>query len=287
MKVKHELITYDTIEVPIKWIHHSANHSTRSIAPHWHSSLELFYMRSGTNHEIKIEGMTYETYPGMVLVVNSAEVHSIVPKYDKELDAMTFVISYELLASLIPNYTYKRFITEPSAIFSKACKKSEALSGCLEKLYFSVRSEENDLKKLEILKDTYKLIYLLVKDWMVEVDAPHFGYQIPGKGVRLHEIVSYIESHYHEDLTTSCLAETFNVSISFLQKLFKDNLDISLMAFVNSIRVQKAHHLLIHTDMPISLISSRTGFPSEKAFRLAFKSRFNETPQRYRSKNRK
>ncbi|MDF0479763.1 AraC family ligand binding domain-containing protein [Vagococcus sp. PNs007] len=109
MKVKHELITYDTIEVPIKWIHHSANHSTRSIVPHWHSSLELFYMRSGTNHEIKIEGMTYETYPGMVLVVNSAEVHSIVPKYDKELDAMTFVISYELLTSLIPNLYLQTF----------------------------------------------------------------------------------------------------------------------------------------------------------------------------------
>lgn len=288
MTVAHEIITYEDKEIPIKWIQHGKNHSTIEIPPHWHSSLEIFYMRSGKNHEITIDGHKYVTYPNMVLLVNSAEVHSILPKYDEGLEAVTFLISYELLSRLLPTYTNKRFIREPFKDYDSKCEKQKRLSNCLESLYFAVSSEAGDLKKLQILKETYRLVYLLAKDWMIDSEVADFGYKMPGKGVRLYEIVSYIEGHYQghyqEELSTQSIAETFNVSVSFLQKLFRQHLDTSLMAFVNSIRVQNAYYLLMHSDLPISTIAIRTGFTSDKAFRVAFKKRFNEPPLNYRFK---
>lgn len=48
--------------------------------------------------------------------------------------------------------------------------------------------------------------------------------------------------------------------------------------------MKRAEELLLHTAMPISIITEQIGYNDQFAFSTAFKKYYGESPQRYRSR---
>jgi AraC-like DNA-binding protein len=91
---------------------------------------------------------------------------------------------------------------------------------------------------------------------------------------------SYIESHLHENFTSTKLTTITGCSKTQLYRVFKRHHNCTPLAFVQSKRLQKARELLQQNDVQYSVshIASLCGFNHLGRFAQAYKQAFNEKP---------
>jgi len=98
--------------------------------------------------------------------------------------------------------------------------------------------------------------------------------------VRAYE---YIENHFAEQsLSLTFLGELFDVSSSYLSKLFKEKYRISIPDFITRIRIDNAKMQLRSTQYSIGKIAEENGFLSSSVFIKTFKKLEGITPGIYR-----
>jgi AraC-like DNA-binding protein len=77
------------------------------------------------------------------------------------------------------------------------------------------------------------------------------------------------------------------ISPSYLSRLFKEEMSMSFVDYINQIRIEKAKYLLINSDIPVKDIGYQTGFYSMQNFFRVFKKLTYITPGNYRQINQK
>lgn len=99
--------------------------------------------------------------------------------------------------------------------------------------------------------------------------------------------ISYIENHYHEEISIDTLAKMAGVSERHFSRLFRDVYHTSPGQYLLQYRVQKAGQLLDYTDMPISEIAYQCGFNDSNYFSRQFHKIYNCSPRQFRKNHRK
>ncbi len=84
------------------------------------------------------------------------------------------------------------------------------------------------------------------------------------------------------NLNNSIIADKLNISPSYLSKLFKNQKNISLLDYLNQVRLSYAKKFLKETSLTVEEIASKTGFISNSALTKAFKKYEGITPGSYR-----
>lgn len=96
----------------------------------------------------------------------------------------------------------------------------------------------------------------------------------------------YICTHYKEQISLAMVADSLNVTPSYLSDLFHKSIGEPYTKFLTRIRMEQA--LLILRSNPnekIYKIAEKTGFVSSKHFNAVFKKYYGFTPTEYISKN--
>jgi transcriptional regulator GlxA family with amidase domain len=83
--------------------------------------------------------------------------------------------------------------------------------------------------------------------------------------------------------TLSTLAEVAGMSRSVFAERFVTALGESPMEFLKTLRLGRATHLLLRTDLPVKNIASRVGYSSRSSFTRAFLARYGAAPARFRT----
>lgn len=96
--------------------------------------------------------------------------------------------------------------------------------------------------------------------------------------------IDYIYNHLHYKITLKELAETAELSESYLSKLFKKELGVTISQYITQKRVEAAENLLKYSDYSCTEISNYLCFSSESYFIQVFKSYTKMTPKEYRNK---
>jgi AraC-like DNA-binding protein len=99
---------------------------------------------------------------------------------------------------------------------------------------------------------------------------------------RVLKILQMIQSqplHRIEDL-----AREFNLSHSRLEHLFKQETGVSLGQLLTEQKLERAAHLLLHTNMRIKEIAHGVGYEHTSSFIRAFERHFRQAPHLYRQK---
>ncbi|NMB98191.1 MAG: helix-turn-helix transcriptional regulator [Clostridiaceae bacterium] len=104
-----------------------------------------------------------------------------------------------------------------------------------------------------------------------------------GNSFVIKQVLQYINSKYAETITLKELAKAGAVSMTHLNKIFKEAFNISPMQYTNNFRLEKAKELMMYSDFNISQISELVGFSSIHYFSRYFKKRENISPSEYRS----
>ncbi len=110
--------------------------------------------------------------------------------------------------------------------------------------------------------------------------------------VRKNDIISksvvqctdYIYKHLQERITLQDLAAYTQLSESYLSRLFKKNLGVSVSDYIRMKKIEKAENLLKYSDYSYIEIANYLSFSSQSHFIQAFEKQVGLTPKKYRDK---
>ena len=98
------------------------------------------------------------------------------------------------------------------------------------------------------------------------------------------QCVDYIYSNIKERITIADLAAYTGLSESYLSRVFKQNLGVSISDYIREKKIEKATHLLKYSDKPIIDIANYLSFSSQSHFIQIFESFTGLTPKKYRDR---
>jgi AraC-like DNA-binding protein len=104
-------------------------------------------------------------------------------------------------------------------------------------------------------------------------------------GILVKQACAYIQQNYTRSFSLIELAETIGVSKSYLSRIFKKDMGISLWDYLNRLRNQKARELLLLTDESIYVIATRVGYEDVGYFSRVFREITGCSPRAYRQQS--
>ena len=91
-------------------------------------------------------------------------------------------------------------------------------------------------------------------------------------------VVQYLKSYYTFPLSLDKISDHFYVSKTYLAYIFKKTYGMTVMEYLNKIRLEEAQYHLHSSDMTVSDIAAATGFVNASYFARAYKKYFGRTP---------
>ncbi len=102
---------------------------------------------------------------------------------------------------------------------------------------------------------------------------------------KVKEAIQFVLQNYRHQITLTGLAKDIGISPDHLSATFKKNMGISLIKFINSVRIRAAKNLLCSSDLPMFDIMEKTGFKTEPHFYTCFRKIEGITPGNFRASN--
>lgn len=99
------------------------------------------------------------------------------------------------------------------------------------------------------------------------------------------QIELYIEEHIKEAITQDDLCKKLAISKTTLYTIMMNNVSMSLTAYLQKLRMEKARLLLCNTQLKIKAISESVGINDYNYFSRLFKKTYHQTPSNYRKSN--
>jgi len=97
--------------------------------------------------------------------------------------------------------------------------------------------------------------------------------------------IELMENHVAEPLELKQLAELVGLGVRQLNRLFKQKLGVSTIAFYRNLRLSIAENLILQSRLSITDVAMATGFISTAHFSSTFKARYGVAPSVLRSQN--
>ena len=97
-------------------------------------------------------------------------------------------------------------------------------------------------------------------------------------------VILYMHDHLTESISVQQLADMVYVSKSFLSRAFKQKTGLSLMEYLNSLRMEAAKAMLVASNLNTEEIAYQTGYHSTKFFYRAFRAYTGMSTREYRKK---
>ncbi len=272
----------------IKLFHYTSKRHTRGAT--WHDRLELFLPLDG-RARFRMGEQEVELQRGDLLVVDNLKLHHVVdfPGFDTRVVVISFLpeFVYSLgspshdYAFLLPFYSkVERRPHIMRAGDSAAEAVHEALGRLLE-CYFAGAAQPfyQAGSKVFLLQALY---HLAAHFRASEVLKWEFMRQ-QQRSLRLKKLFDHINARPAEKLSVSAAARLVGMNAPQFMKTFKRVAGMTLVAYLNHVRLASAARLLRETDRSIAQIASEAGFSDQSYFDKRFKRAFGRTPKEFRA----
>ena len=98
----------------------------------------------------------------------------------------------------------------------------------------------------------------------------------------INSITRFIQEHLAEEISLSVLSEEFHMNPQYISQLFKNEIGVGFLAYLTSIRMEKAKKLLLSTSLSIGEVAEQSGYGDYRVFTKVFKKSEGITPSQYR-----
>ncbi len=104
-----------------------------------------------------------------------------------------------------------------------------------------------------------------------------------GDRMRMEVLLQYIHQHaVSEEFSLSAMAEHFRLSPSWLSHYFSNNMHMTLIEYVNRLKMDVAKDMLKDSDIGLDELAKNLGYASTSSFIRSFKNIVGMTPGKYR-----
>lgn len=276
---KHEIITPDN-HLPA-WIYLHEGNAASYIEPHWHSSVEIGYTISGHITNFFIDGQSYTTSAGTILVTNTMDLHSIrvFKDFDTEQKALTVIFPYQLIKNYKADIGHYRFNINHPEIFSQ--KQKEAYLQLQEKLDLiaALHHSDDNLSKTIIL---LRILQILLENFLEKQTMTINKRQAVKDKERLQEIKTYIEEHFQADISLKDIANVCFLSKEHLSRFFKKQMGVTVFWYINYIRAKEVKKMLNETSETATQVALSCGFSGLRTMDRALRKIYGQSSRAIR-----
>lgn len=95
-------------------------------------------------------------------------------------------------------------------------------------------------------------------------------------------VMEHLSTHYAEPISLDTLSQLTGYTPQYLSSLFSEEAGMSIQACLQRVRVERACHLLSHTERSIAEISAAVGYQDTRHFSKIFRRYCSISPRDYR-----
>ena len=99
---------------------------------------------------------------------------------------------------------------------------------------------------------------------------------------RLAAVDEHIRAHFHRRVPLVELTRIAGISVAQLERYCKRVFQLTPRQMIQQVRLEHAHRLLLHSELPITEVALQCGYTDHSAFTRQFKSSTGFTPRQYR-----
>ena len=265
--------------------HYSSRQHTRGST--WHRRLELFLPLDGPTI-FRMGDQDVNLVAGDLLVVDNLKLHHVVDFDGFDTRALVVTFLPEFVYSLgSPSYDYAFLLP----FYPAQARRPRVLSlpvqadaaAALERLVGSwPAGVESALQRAGCRAFLLELLFEVARRFPTsELQQWEFLRQ-QQRTLRLKPLFDHVSEHYAERLTVGRAAALVGMSQPQFMKTFKKAAGMTLMAYLNHVRLANGSRLLRETSLTIAEIASAVGFSDQSYFDKRFKRAFGRTPSSFR-----
>ena len=254
---------------------------------HYHNAYEIVLLLESDN-ELFIKDSKYYMGPKQIILIQPYVVHKINYKSGKKYLRYVLNFEYDAVHRIICNFGGESVLsklcqTEAAMIdlstkpFKNACNLFNGLLKINEKCLKS-GSDENVVRlHLALTSFLFDVYDLFIKDPLIEKSSESEGL--------VHNVINYVNMNYMNDINLDKLAKEFFTSKYYLCHKFKKTTGISIIEYLQHVRIATAQNLLTSTNTSILEICSLCGFNNIQHFYRVFKKVTGFTPGLYQKQD--
>jgi two-component system response regulator YesN len=107
------------------------------------------------------------------------------------------------------------------------------------------------------------------------------------KVTQITPAINYIDANYDKPLTLAEIAKASHLSSSRLAHVFKEQMGITIIDYLTSVRIERAKRLLLATNQNCTEICFQVGYNNQSYFTRTFKDLVGIPPRQFRALNKR
>ena len=235
---------------------------------HYHRSYELYYCFRG-EREYFIGDEFYRIGEGDIVLIPEETIHRTAGKW-----ATRFLIYFSdtFLRRFFSEDMISALHISDTLVFHPDDELRDRIEAELNAMLgeYSEGSEEN-----------FPSLASRLARLLLDIAAAPKSY-VPYSDRRIAQIVRYINDHYSEINDIQQIADHFFLSKYHLCRIFSKNLGISLISYLNTIKVRVAAELMKNEKLKLTDIATHCGFNSSSYLCKVFRAEKGVSPTVYR-----
>lgn len=261
---------------------------------HAHDFVELEYVVSGQGHHT-VGGERDFIQKGDFFIFNANVPHEYISEGGSPIIVYNCIFKPESVDRSIREgedfldvaycYLFHSFYSKdnPRCYLKFTGVRSRSVRKLLDDMYEEYQGKQKGYKQM-LKSDLTKLLILAFRMYKEEEGQ---GQSAPVlRRLVVHNAVKYMEAAYASPITCEQLADRAYLSVSYFNKIFKEETGLTALRLLQKIRMEAAAFLLSQTDLPITQVAEEVGYADAKFFYKIFKSHNGLTPGDYRKEHK-
>lgn len=242
---------------------------------HWHTEPELI-ASTDPGLRITVGSQQYTLREQDATVINSMEAHRVFFPKDSSGRAVILDLNSVFLEAFCPNFSHVHL-----SLKSKPELRRQLVRYMEQICEIYTQEPRDPFYELELNSLLLKIVHILLSQCQVSAPVAKAPSTVKYQQ-RYRQISAYINAHYAEPLTLKELADLVHISKEHLCREFKVYMGKGLREHLTDVRLSMAHKDLLDTDIPLSELALKHGFPDLRSYNKAFRDRYGIPPAQYR-----
>jgi two-component system response regulator YesN len=107
------------------------------------------------------------------------------------------------------------------------------------------------------------------------------------KVTQIRPAINYIDANYDKPIALAEIAKASHLSVSRLAHIFKEQMGVTIIDYLTSVRIERAKQLLLATEQNCTEICFQIGYNNQSYFTRTFKELVGMTPRQFRVRNQR